>query len=160
MKHLKNNLDERQELELLRIEHYGMWFVFWALFAAVLIQVVLGADFAQVGAEFIILMVLCIFTVCSCARHGIWDRYLKPNRTQNVVLSIIAGVCVGIFQGVMLWRNVGFAYPLAWLIVPFAALLTFAITFALMSAAARWTKKRQAQLDAQLQEETEEDEDT
>ena len=38
MKRMKNNLDERQEQELLHIEHIGVWFCFWALLAALVIQ--------------------------------------------------------------------------------------------------------------------------
>ncbi|MDD7312724.1 MAG: hypothetical protein PUH78_09820 [Clostridia bacterium] len=33
MKKQKNNLDERQEQTLLRIERNGCWFAFWALLA-------------------------------------------------------------------------------------------------------------------------------
>ena len=39
----KNNLDERQELKLLKIEHNGCWFAFWGLLIAIAIQLVAGS---------------------------------------------------------------------------------------------------------------------
>ena len=38
MKNTKNNLDERQEQILLKIEHNSFWMAFWLLIAAMLIQ--------------------------------------------------------------------------------------------------------------------------
>ena len=38
MRKLTNNLDERQEKQLLHIEKNGCWFAFWALIASIFIQ--------------------------------------------------------------------------------------------------------------------------
>ena len=35
---MKSNLDERQELKLLKIEHNGCWIAFWGLLIVMLIQ--------------------------------------------------------------------------------------------------------------------------
>ena len=41
-----NNLDERQEQVLLRIEHNGCWLAFWGLLAALIAeQFIFGFDF-------------------------------------------------------------------------------------------------------------------
>lgn len=47
MKKMKNNLDERQELELLRIEHNGCWLAFLGLLIVMLIQLLTGNDGAR-----------------------------------------------------------------------------------------------------------------
>lgn len=44
MKKMKSNLDERQEMQLLQIEHRGFWFAFWALVISLLIQTGMGID--------------------------------------------------------------------------------------------------------------------
>lgn len=36
---MKKIVDERQEAELQKIEHYGFWVMFWALFAAIMYQI-------------------------------------------------------------------------------------------------------------------------
>ena len=38
MKKTKSNLDELQELKLLKIEHNGCWLAFWGLLAVILTQ--------------------------------------------------------------------------------------------------------------------------
>ena len=41
---MKSNLDERQELKLLKIEHNGCWIAFWGLQIVMLIQMIVGND--------------------------------------------------------------------------------------------------------------------
>ena len=48
---MKNNLDEMQEIKLRGIERNGCWFAFWALLAAMMIQLVLGAEPKQMAGE-------------------------------------------------------------------------------------------------------------
>ena len=43
----KNNLDEMQEQELLKIEHNGCWLAFWLLFASMAVE-----SFAFGGLDF------------------------------------------------------------------------------------------------------------
>ena len=42
MKKTKSNLDELQELKLLKIEHNGCWLAFWGLLAVILTQIAIG----------------------------------------------------------------------------------------------------------------------
>ena len=44
----KNVLDERETQEMYRIEHRGMWGMYALLCAAVVVQMLFGAGFAQV----------------------------------------------------------------------------------------------------------------
>ena len=44
---MKNNLDEMQEIKLRGIERNGCWFAFWALLAAMMIQLVRCWEGAQ-----------------------------------------------------------------------------------------------------------------
>ena len=106
MKKMKNNLDERQELKLLKIEHNGCWFAFWGLLAAMLIQIAIGNDSRQnLMGEWIVFMCLAAYLTISCIRNGIWDRRLKPNFKTNVAASSIAAIIMGILWFSISYRN-------------------------------------------------------
>ena len=50
-KNKKSNLDEMQELELLKIEHNGCWLAFWLLLASLIVQnIAFGASDPKVMA--------------------------------------------------------------------------------------------------------------
>lgn len=95
----KNNLDEMQELKLLKIEHNGVWFSFWGLLAAISIQACLGATPIQLAGEWIVFMLLAFYMVIACIRAGIWDRRLKPTLKTNLIASIIAAAVCGLVYG-------------------------------------------------------------
>lgn len=106
MKKTKNNLDERQELTLLKIEHNGCWIAFWGLLAAILLQMTVGNSSMQaVAGEWVVLMCLSIYLMIGCIRYGIWDRRLKPNFKTNVIASSIAGTVMGIVWFLISYRN-------------------------------------------------------
>ncbi len=58
-----NNLDEYQELQLLKIEHNGCWIAFWGLLIAICVQTVIYG-FTNPGpviGEWIVFMVLDLY---------------------------------------------------------------------------------------------------
>jgi len=96
----KNNLDEMQEQKLLKIEHYGFWFVYWGLLAAILLQVTLATDvknlFHNIAGEWLVFMFVSIYMLIACLINGIWDRKLKPNLKTNIILSLLSGTLCGV----------------------------------------------------------------
>ena len=93
---MKNNLDERQEQTLLKIEHNGCWFAFWGLLVALIAQqFIFGFDFKYIAGEWIVFMVLCIYLAGACVKNGIWDRHLQANSKTNLLASLVAGVVFG-----------------------------------------------------------------
>lgn len=96
----KNNLDEMQEQKLLKIEHYGFWFVYWGLLAAILLQVTLAADvknlFHNIAGEWLVFMFVSIYMLIACLVNGIWDRRLKPNVKTNIILSLLSSTFCGV----------------------------------------------------------------
>ena len=94
---MKSNLDERQELKLLKIEHNGCWIAFWGLLIVMAIQMIVGNDsIKNLAGEGAVLMSLAFYLLVACIRNGIWDRRLKPNFKTNVIVSSIAAVLTGI----------------------------------------------------------------
>ena len=70
---MKNKLDEMQEMKLRGIEQNGCWFGFWALLAAMVIQLATGAEMKQLADGWIMFMCpalyLCFAEVNSCNRR-------------------------------------------------------------------------------------------
>ena len=63
MKKTKSNLDELQELKLLKIEHNGCWLAFWGLLAVILTQIAIGNDSKQdLSGEWIAIYVPCFIS--------------------------------------------------------------------------------------------------
>ncbi|ODA39009.1 DUF6773 family protein [Desulfosporosinus sp. BG] len=88
----KNLLDEMQEQRLLKIEHNGVWFCFWALLVAIIVQELLGVPFVQFAGEMIIFMILAVYLLVSCLKAGIWDRHLRPTLKTNLIISTISAI--------------------------------------------------------------------
>ena len=87
----KNNLDEMQEQELLKIEHNGCCLAFWGLLVVMAVQMVMRVPGRQMLGEWIVFMALSLYIAIACLRKGIWDRRLKANRKTNLIISLLAG---------------------------------------------------------------------
>ncbi|WP_088188341.1 DUF6773 family protein [Desulfosporosinus sp. FKA] len=141
----KNNLDEMQEKKLLSIEHNGMWLAFWGLVAAIMIQTCLGADFKQLAGEWVILMVLSIYTLIACIKNGIWDRRLKPNLKTNTLMSLLTGLAVFVIFAIEfhLDNQHGLVLPAA----AFIGIFTFLLCLAVLQFTSYLYKKRKETLE-------------
>lgn len=105
MKAKKNNLDERQEQILLKIEHKGFWLAFWLLLAAMLVQsITSGVDFRVYAGECAILLIISLYVSIECIRNGIWDRKIQPKASANILASLIAGLAMGVVNAISLMR--------------------------------------------------------
>ena len=155
MKLRKNNLDEQQEQKLLKIESRGCWMAFWALLAAMIAQTLLGFEWQQVAGEWLIFMALALYLVIACARAGIWDRRLSMGWKTNLIVSLLAAACVFLFM--FTYTYLRYRAPQGSLV---SALISSAgcllLCFLGLQIAAGITKKRQAALNAEPEEDLEE----
>ena len=142
----QSNLDEMQEQALLKIEHYGFWLAFWGLLTIMAIQALMGVAFSSLLGEWIIFMVLCVYALVSCLRHGLWDRNLKPNLKTNLLVSILPGLAVGVFDILLFRANE--TEPLDYLLIgAIPALITFVRCFGALTVCSALYKKRRRKLD-------------
>lgn len=148
MSKTKNNLDERQELKLLEIEHHGTWFTFWGLLAAILIQLIIGGEdlFRHIVGEWIVFMCLAIYICIACLKNGIWDRKLQPNLKTNTIVSLISGSVCGIVffasSYIKYQKLVGSIFTGLFILIT-----VFALTFAVLTILASIYKKRTEKLE-------------
>ena len=83
----KNVLDEREMQEVYRIEHRGMWGMYTLLCAAVVLQMLFGAGFAQVAGEAAVIAVVSVGMIVAYARRGIWDADARPSTQGNALYA-------------------------------------------------------------------------
>ena len=141
----KSNLDEMQEQALLKIEHNGCWLAFWGLLAAMGVEGLLGMPFKAILGEWVVFMVLALYLSIDCLRHGLWDRKLNANWQTNLVVSVIAGICVGIFSMVI---NPYLEELLDYVLVfALCGSFTFLLCFVALSWCSKLYKKRREKLD-------------
>lgn len=93
----KEIMDERQQLEVYRIEHVCFWIMFWALFAGVIIEsYIMGAGWGQMAVEWIALVVGAIGTVIGCVKKGQWGCTFHPSMKNYILISLFASLAMGI----------------------------------------------------------------
>ena len=152
MKTKKSNLDEQQELRLLKIESRGFWLAFWGLLAALLAQMLVYRDVTPVFGEWIVFIVLSLYLSVSCIRAGIWDRRLDMSRRTCLIASLIAALCTALFMfGFTFLRFHRPAGSLAAAAV--GGVIAFVGCYIALTLAARATKNRRDELNAEPEDE-------
>jgi len=106
MKKMKKVVDERQELELYKIEHLCFWIVFWLLLGSIIVQsMFLNAPFSQWGFEWTIFMISCGGVIVGCYKKGQWDFYSKPTTKNYLIYSLIGAGAFAIIYAITLYMN-------------------------------------------------------
>ena len=121
--------------ELYRVEHFGLWLMYGLLCAAVLLQMLLGAEMRQMAGEIAVLIISSIAMVIANIRHGIWDTDARPSVKGNAVYSAGSGVCVLVVLAIVS-GNIPAAL--------FAGLGAAVLCFAALTISMRYMQKRQA----------------
>lgn len=104
----KSNLDEMQELKLLKIESRGFWLGFFGLFLTMAIQSLIygpGNAGNALAGEFIVFLCMGFYLIGGCLRNGIWDRHLQATPPANIGLSLLAAAVAALFNAVVSYRN-------------------------------------------------------
>ncbi len=153
MKMNKNNLDEMQEQELLKIEHNGYWLAFWGLLIAIVAETVFfgPADFKTLAGEWIVFMVITVYLAVACIRKGIWDRHLQMNTKTNLITSAIAALALSGIMGIITLKRYNKPAGTAAAVL-ISAVITFVICFAVLTIAMRLTRKRNSELEQEPEE--------
>ena len=130
----KTVLDERETQELYRIEHRGLWAMYTLLCATVVVQLLFGADLAQMGGELFVIGAVSVGLIIAYARRGIWDTDARPSTRGNAVYSALSAAGVGV---IVLGRR---ANP--WIALAAGAAM-FALCFVLLTLLMRYVQRRQ-----------------
>ena len=136
----KSVLDERETLEMYRIEHRGLWAMYLLLCAAVVVQLLFGAGAAQLAGEVAVIAVTSVGLIIAYARRGIWDAHERPSVRGNLAYSALTALGVTV---VLLGRRLNWPLALG------GGAAAFALCFLLLCALMAYVRHRQ-----QLEEET------
>lgn len=102
----KTHFDERQENQLLRIEHVGSTLAWWGLLAAILAQWVLfGSDFSRLGGELLVFLPLSVYLGVSPISKGLRDRYWPAALSSKALVSLVIGITVAILNAIAVWLH-------------------------------------------------------
>ncbi len=136
--------DERELLEMYRIEHAGLWAVLVLLCAAVVVQLLIGLPIGHVAGELAALIAVSVGMLIAYARKGLWDAHSRPSTGGNALYSAACAAGVALlaaaFRGSVWW---GLA----------AGAAMFALCFALLSVTMAALKRRQSREAAALEDE-------
>ncbi|MGE4507891.1 MAG: DUF6773 family protein [Eubacteriaceae bacterium] len=159
MKKIKKVIDERQEMELYKIEHLFFWTVYWLLLAAIIIQsTFMEAPFIDWAFEWFIFMFASIGVLVGCYKKGQWDYYTKPTMKSYMLYSLAgSGLFTLIYTIASYFNNPYLKNNLLALFI-FALVLfvfLFLLMFGLLALSGHFTKKRQAKLAQEFDEDEE-----
>ena len=143
----KNNLDEFQEQKLLHIEKDGFWVLYVLLTGAMIVQMAMGSEFADVAGEWFCFMAASLLMVVRCVKNGLWDRRLKPDKRTNLITSVIAGAVTFSMTWLIFIRNYEMSVKSALVASGIVGGLTLLITYLVMSILAGIYKRRLQQLE-------------
>ena len=144
--HSKNVLDERELQEMYRVEHLGLWLMYGLLFAAVVMQALMGAKLPQIAGELGVLIVTSVVMIIANVRRGIWDQSSRPSVKGNAACSLGAGAAAVLMLGAIS-RNMAAAL--------FAGAAAGVLCFLALTALMRYMLKKQAKREAELETELE-----
>lgn len=158
----KSNLDEMQELKLLKIESRGFWIGFLGLFLAIAIQVLIyGPENENInhtlGGEFIVFMCMGIYLMGSCLRNGIWDRHLSPTPAVNIGLCLLAAAAAALFNAILSYRNYQNAAAAFAVFIWYFFILGAGLSVTLCICSALYRRKRNRLEDETIDDETDDE---
>lgn len=140
----KTVLDEREMMEMYRIEHRGLWLMYALLCVAILVQFLLGAGFAQMAGEVAVVFITSVAMILANARHGIWDLSSRPSMRGNAAYSLATGLLVTVVLAAA-GRSMAFALLTG---VGGGAACMLLLTFLM-----QYMKRRQEKTDEELENE-------
>ena len=154
MKLFRKIVDERQELDALRVERVALYFVIFGLLAATFVQILFfGADFPRIAGELIIMMAGCLFAGIGYICRGFYDYYTKPGMKSYILYSLAFGIVVGAFDFLVRYfrRCKPLSDCLGEAVKIFA--ITFIVCFIMYILVGAVTKARQRKLTKEYQDE-------
>lgn len=93
-------------------------------------------------------MILSVYLAVACVRKGIWDRKIPMTAKSNLIASLIAALVVGTFNAFVILRK--YQKPLGTLAATaITMIITFTVTFALLTFMMKQTKKRSEAMEAE-----------
>lgn len=147
---MKKIVDERQELELMKVERTGFWIMWTVLIISLLVQsLFLGASPKETAGENIAFLSGCLIIVIGCVKKGLWGYDSAPCMKTYLSASLIGTLIFTFLLGAGLACN-GSEHVL--FICSLFAIGIFLLMFGVLFLMGTYTKHRQKKLAGQFGE--------
>lgn len=152
---MKKIVDERQQMELMKIEHIGFWIMFWMLSAVIVIQCITnktGIGKAVMG-ESIVLLTGSIVVLVGCIRKGLWNYTSKPSVKNYLLYSVAGALVFGVINGVDKYNNIEYfksRFSELILATGVSTVFMFLFTFVIMFVSGTVVNKRRKKLEQEF----------
>lgn len=137
-------LDERELMEMYRMEHIGLWLMYGLLCASIFVQLFLGADRVQLAGEATAVLATSVVMIVGNARRGIWSMNSRPSARGNAACALACGVLVAALL-TLLGKAAGGAL--------LAGLCTGVLCMLLLTVLMQYMKRRQQKTEETLNDE-------
>jgi len=145
----KKKLDERELMEMYKIEHYAFWFMFWALFASIVIQLIFcNSSFKQIGGEWIVLMISAIASSIAYIKGGHYDYYTKPGIKSYLLYSLIFTILSDVIIAIIFYIHHNYYNRIGFIItISLYGVVIFVFSFATLALTGEAVKKKRKKLE-------------
>lgn len=151
---MKKIVDERQERELLKVEHYGFWIMFWALFASIIFQIIFFDNGTSlVGGEMVVLLISAVAIIIGCCIKGVWCYTSEPTIKNYLIYDVLFTILYGIIFGVERYMHSNYFrnnIKMFVLTIGIFSAFMFVFIFVLLFISGEIVKKRRKKLEDQF----------
>ena len=151
---MKKIVDERQERELLKVEHYGFWIMFWALFASIIFQIIFFDNGTSlVGGEMVVLLISAVAIIIGCCIKGVWCYTSEPTVKNYLIYDVLFTILYGIIFGVERYMHSNYFrnnIKMFVLTIGIFSAFMFVFIFVLLFISGEIVKKRRTKLEDQF----------
>ena len=161
-KWLEKKVDERQERDIMEVEHIGFWAMYYMLLAAIIIQAFFIEDGGKhLVGEFVVFMVTSVIVLAGWMRKGVWTYQsrkvpgVKAYLRYSIITMLVFGLPFGIVTGIKAgsdWNSIAADTAITMLYIFIVCFVGFMIIGTI-------TKKREEKLASQECDENEDEED-
>ncbi|MBX4271784.1 DUF6773 family protein [Clostridium estertheticum] len=150
----KRKVDERELMEMYKIEHYTFWFMFWALLASIFIQLIFfDFSFKQIGGEWIVLMISAIASSIAYIKGGHYDYYTTPGIKSYLLYSLSFTIAFDVIIAIMFYIHHSY-YNMKGFIITLSlyGVVIFVVVFATLALTGEAVKKKRKKLEEKFVE--------
>ena len=155
----EKKVDERQEMELMKVERIGFWVMFWMLLVILVVEGIIMEDGAKLAAgEWLVFMTGCLVVIIGCARKGVWTyQSRKVPGVKSWCMYSLAGAAAGMVLGLITGLKIGDGNVagIIYCMVAFAVCI-FVLCFIAFAIVGSITKARENKLEKLAYDEDEE----
>jgi len=148
-------MDERERMEMYRIEHYAFWALYWSQAVSLVgHKLILDEPFMEHAWEWSVFLIVSVWLVIIDIRKGNYDYYTEPGWRSYLVYSVVTslvfgavGIGAGIYKG---WIDSARDAVITGAVeVPFL----FAVCYATLALCGTLAKRRRKKLEEAYEEE-------